>query len=60
MTQKSTKKTYISWIKHHIAFNDKYDPADRRAVEVEGFLTHLANELHVSYTIRIRRYRSPG
>ncbi len=44
----STEKTYISWIKHYIIFNDKRHPVDRGAVEVERFLTYLANERHVS------------
>lgn len=44
----STEKTYISWIKHYIVFNDKRHPADMGAVEVERFLTYLANDRHVS------------
>ena len=44
----STEKTYISWIKHYIIFNDKRHPVDMGAVEVERFLTYLANERHVS------------
>lgn len=44
----STEKTYISWIRHYIVFNDKRHPADMGAVEVERFLTYLANDRHVS------------
>lgn len=44
----STEKTYISWIKHYIVFNGKRHPADMGAVEVERFLTYLANDRHVS------------
>ena len=46
----STEKTYISWIKHYIVFNGKRHPADMGAVEVERFLTYLANDRHVSCT----------
>ncbi|HNP96874.1 MAG TPA: phage integrase N-terminal SAM-like domain-containing protein, partial [Cyclobacteriaceae bacterium] len=44
----STEKTYISWIKHYIIFHGKRHPADMGAVEVERFLTYLANDRHVS------------
>ncbi|SEM84805.1 integron integrase [Nitrosomonas marina] len=44
----STEKTYVSWIKHYIIFNDKRHPVEMGAIEVERFLTYLANERHVS------------
>lgn len=44
----STERAYISWIKHYIIFNGKRHPVDMGAVEVERFLTYLANERHVS------------
>lgn len=39
---------YKTWIRHYILFNDKRHPADMGAVEVERFLTYLANDRHVS------------
>ncbi|SER63793.1 integron integrase [Nitrosomonas sp. Nm51] len=44
----STEKTYVTWIKHYIFFNDKRHPVEMGVVEVERFLTYLANERHVS------------
>ena len=44
----STEKTYISWIKHYIIFHGKRHPAEMGAVEVERFLSYLANDRHVS------------
>ena len=44
----STEKTYVTWIKHYIFFNDKRHPVEMGAVEVERFLTYLANARHVS------------
>ena len=44
----STEKTYISWIKHYIVFNGKRHPAEMGGVEVEQFLSYLANERHAS------------
>lgn len=44
----STEKTYISWIKHYIIFHGKRHPAEMGAVEVEQFLSYLANDRHVS------------
>ncbi|MEI2769153.1 MAG: phage integrase N-terminal SAM-like domain-containing protein [Nitrosomonas sp.] len=35
-------------MEHYIGFNGKHHPADRGAVEVEGFLAYLANQHHVS------------
>lgn len=44
----NTEKTYISWIKHYIIFNDKRHPVDRGPVEVGRFWIYLANQHHVS------------
>lgn len=44
----NTESTYISWIKQYIVFNHKRHPEEMGAVEVEAFLTYLANQRHVS------------
>jgi len=44
----STEKTYVSWIRHYIIFHDKRHPARMGAIDVEQFLSYLANERHVS------------
>lgn len=43
-----TEKSYISWIKRHILFHDKWHPKDMDSAEIEAFLTHLAVEEHVA------------
>ncbi len=45
----STERTYISWIKHYIIFNGKRHPLDMGAVEMERFLTVLANRALKNY-----------
>lgn len=48
----STEKTYISWIKHYIIFHGKRHPAEIGAIEVEQFLSFLANKRHVANAAR--------
>lgn len=43
-----TIKTYLTWIKAFINFNEKKHPDDMGVVEVERFLTHLAVNRSVS------------
>jgi integron integrase len=43
-----TEETYVDWVKRFIYFNDKKHPAELGRSEVEGFLSHLALERHVS------------
>jgi integron integrase len=43
-----TIKTYISWIRSYIHFNNKRHPSEMGNVEVERFLTHLAVNRTVS------------
>lgn len=44
----STERTYISWIKHYIVFHGKRHPTEMGSIEVEQFLSYLANERYVS------------
>lgn len=44
----NTEKTYITWIKHYVIFHGKRHPTEMGAIEVEQFLTYLANDRHVS------------
>lgn len=44
----STEHTYLSWIKQFIVYHGKRHPNDMGAIEVEAFLTYLANQRHVS------------
>ena len=37
-----TEQAYVAWIKRYILFNDKRQPAEMGAPEVEAFLTHRA------------------
>jgi len=43
-----TEKCYVQWATRFIHFHGKRHPRDRRAPEVEQFLTHLARDGHVS------------
>ena len=43
-----TEKTYIHWIKRFILFHGKRHPNTMAGEEVRRFLSHLANDAHVS------------
>ncbi len=43
-----TEKTYISWIRRYILFQDKRHPKDMASKEIEEFLTHLALNKNVA------------
>ncbi len=43
-----TEQQYLGWIRRFILFHGKRHPTDMGAVEVEGFLTHLAVDRQVS------------
>lgn len=43
-----TEKTYITWIKKFIYFNNKQHPKDLGAKEVKAFLSWLANDRYVA------------
>jgi site-specific recombinase XerD len=43
-----TEETYVDWIRRFILFHHKQHPADMGLREVEGFLSYLASERHVS------------
>jgi integron integrase len=43
-----TEQAYLEWIKRFIFFHHKRHPQDMGVDEVRAFLTHLANERHVS------------
>jgi integron integrase len=44
----STEKTYIHWAKRYILFHNKRHPAEMGVLEIEVFLSHLAQEANVS------------
>lgn len=44
----STEKAYLHWIRFFIRFSGLRHPRDMGALEVEAFLSHLANERNVS------------
>ena len=44
----ATQKTYIHWEKRDILFHNKRHPAEMDVPEIEAFLSHLAQEGHVS------------
>lgn len=48
----STKKTYFHLAKRYILLHNKRHPAEMGALEVEVFLTHLANKGNVSSSTR--------
>ncbi len=43
-----TEKTYLSWIKRFILFNNKRHPKEMGAEEIKAFINNLANNNHVS------------
>lgn len=43
-----TEKSYLYWIKHFILFHHKRHPQDMANVEIEAFLSFLANQRQVS------------
>jgi integron integrase len=43
-----TEATYLHWIRRYILFHHKRHPADMATPEIEGFLTALAVDQHVS------------
>jgi len=43
-----TEKTYISWIKRFILFNNKRHPKEMGAEEIKAFINNLAENHHVS------------
>ena len=44
----ATEKTYLHWVKRDILFHNKRHPAEIGVPEIEAFLSHLAQEGHVS------------
>jgi integron integrase len=44
----STERTYVHWIHRYIVYHGKKHPAVMREPEIQQFLTHLAEVLHVS------------
>jgi integron integrase len=44
----STEKTYVHWAKRYILFHNQRHPAEMGALEIEAFLSHLAQETNVS------------
>jgi len=44
----TTEKTYLHWIRSFIRFHGRRHPRELGASEVDGFLSWLANERHVS------------
>jgi integron integrase len=43
-----TEKSYLYWIVQYIRFHGKVHPKEMGAVEVEAFLSYLANQRHVA------------
>ncbi len=43
-----TEQAYVGWIRRYILANGRRHPRDMGAPEVEGFLSHLAADRHVS------------
>ena len=43
-----TERAYVDWTRRFVVFHDKRHPRDMGAVEVEAFLTHLAQERRVA------------
>ena len=44
----ATQETYVHWAKRTILFHNKRHPAEMGVPEIEAFLSHLAQEDHVS------------
>jgi integron integrase len=45
---KKTVSSYVGWARRYILFHNKRHPGDMGRTEIELFLNHLANDLHVS------------
>ena len=45
---RSTEQTYVYWILQYIFFHGKRHPQDLREKEIETFLSHLAQQRHLS------------
>lgn len=45
-----TEKTYRSWMKRFILFNQKHHSKDLGEQKVTDYLTHLAVQRHVTYS----------
>ncbi|HEY8240980.1 MAG TPA: integron integrase [Kiritimatiellia bacterium] len=43
-----TEQAYILWIRRYIFFHNKRHPSEMRETEIEQFLTHLVENLHLS------------
>ena len=43
-----TEKSYVSWIKRYILFNDKRHSQDMGKPEIEAFLSHLVMKRNVA------------
>jgi hypothetical protein len=43
-----TEQAYVHWVKRFIFFHDKRHPREMGRLEVEAFLSHLANEWKVA------------
>ena len=43
-----TEEAYVHWIRDYVRFHGKRHPREMGAVEVEAFLSHLANARNVS------------
>ena len=50
---KRTIKTYITWIRAYINFNDKKHPSELGAADIKRFLTHLAVNRNVSTSTQV-------
>ena len=48
-----TEKTCLHWIKCFILFHGKHYPNTMAGDEVRGFLSHLANDAHLSTNTQI-------
>jgi integron integrase len=45
---KRTEKTYLSWVRQYILFHNKRHPREMGAVQINEFITFLANQKNVS------------
>jgi integron integrase len=43
-----TEQTYMDWIRRYIIFHKKRHPKDMGVEEIQGFISHLATERHLS------------
>ena len=44
-----TEKSYTRWIKNLIFFHNKKHPKDMTSININAFLTHLADKRHVAF-----------